>query len=116
MLWFTLGSHEFDDVNLYVKSLQAKGQVLRAVFFVIEHLLFINQVVKKGSFGELLMVFEIFRNVISSIDFEILRPVIDTDSGPRAGSCGQRCRRCPSAPWRPLQSMTSMFDRGLQGG
>ena len=38
--------------------------------------MFINQVVKKGSFRELLMVVEIFRDVISSIVFGILGPVV----------------------------------------
>ena len=73
--------------------MKAQGGVRQAVFFVIEHFLFFKQVVKKGSFGELLLVFEIHSGMISSMAFGIWRPGVDTDCGPLAGSCGRRCRR-----------------------
>ena len=58
--------------------MKANGWVRQAVLFAVEYLLFFNQVVKKGSFRDLLMVVEIFRHVISSIVVEILGPAVDT--------------------------------------
>ena len=65
---FALGSHEFDDVTLDVESLKAQGGVRQAVFFVIEHFLFLSQVVKKGSVEKgCSWSLRFFRDVISTV-------------------------------------------------